>query len=99
MLDNAVVFKNMAAQGTTALKGLTDALQRSVGDQKQKISGLTTSLERLGAAYDALGGKGARAAAISAKMVQVQANILGRKGELGQLETMAHRDDVVSPGA
>jgi len=85
---NADAFKSLASAGTTSLKGLTDALKRSVNDQLREVRGLQQALDRLGATYNNLGGKGTTAMAVQNKMVQVAGRLQAARGQLGTLQGM-----------
>lgn len=85
---NADAFKSLASAGTTSLKGLTDALKRSVNEQLREVRGLQQALDRLGATYNNLGGKGTTAMAVQNKMVQVAGRLSASRGQLSSLQGM-----------
>jgi hypothetical protein len=74
--ENVAAFKNLGQFGSQAMKGLGDALKRSVQDQQQSIRGLQGSLEALVRTYEKLGGSGG--GAVADRVASKMANVAGR---------------------
>jgi hypothetical protein len=51
VLENANAFKNLATSGSASLRGLSDALKRSVGEQGREVDNLQRKLTGLEAKY------------------------------------------------
>ena len=71
--QNVQAFRNLGQFGSQAMKGLGDALKRSIQDQQQSIRGLQQSLEALTRTYERLGGTGGGAVAdrVAIKMASI----------------------------
>lgn len=87
--DNANAFKNIAQLGTASLKGLTDALKRSVAEQTREVRGLQAALDALGRTYANMGGaQGTHAGALQSKMAQVAGRLTNARSGLATSQGM-----------
>lgn len=90
LLDQKQIFKEISEGSRGSMKVMSDALSRSISDQKRELAGLKASLDALSMSYTRLGGaaSGAVGKKIQNRYLQIQGRVARGEGTLAQLEGM-----------
>lgn len=99
--QNTEAFKKMADTGGNAMKVMTDAIKRAIGDQQRELKGLDSTIATLSKRYEQLGklqvasaaapGRGGAADFYSGARADIQEEMIKAQGRRAELLTTGDR--------